>query len=214
LKKLYRDLQFQRQIDVDTVRLNIERECRRGKVLKARLKRKVRAELQDAGQGVGRGRKRKHAMLDEDVDDDEGDGNDAVAALIDDEGDGNDAAGALIDDAPEMALDAKFFGPNGAVLPARSRRYHTTMSLLAAMEASIQHLEREIADLDGQSDEILREMNETVADLSDLQYGKSSTTSAGPDKGEKDVESEVVDALNDFTSTVNYAVRESKSAVT
>ncbi|RMZ85035.1 hypothetical protein DV738_g366, partial [Chaetothyriales sp. CBS 135597] len=104
-----------------------------------------------------------------------------------------------------MALDDKFFGPNGAVLPVRSRRYHTTTSLLAAMESSINDLEREIANLDGQSDEILREMNDTVSALSELQYGKSPDT---------EVESEVIAALNEFTNTVNHAVREAKSAVT
>ncbi|RMZ91633.1 hypothetical protein DV736_g1125, partial [Chaetothyriales sp. CBS 134916] len=214
LKKFYRDLQFQRQIDVDTVRLNIERECRRGRVLKARLRKRIKAELRDGGQGVesANGRKRKHAVLgdsDEDQYEDEGNGNELV-----DTGEGAADCGepyATLTDSREMALDAKFFGPNGAVLPTRSRRYHTTMSLLAAMESSIHDLEREIADLDGQSDKILSEMHETVGELSDLLYGKSSRTGEGAENGEdRAVEAEVVDALKEFTNAVNRTVKEAQ----
>ncbi|RMZ82482.1 hypothetical protein DV737_g2021, partial [Chaetothyriales sp. CBS 132003] len=109
-------------------------------------------------------------------------------------------------DVDTRALDATFFGPNGAVLPARSRRYHTTASLLAAMESSIHDLEREIADLDQQSDKILGEMHETVGELSDLRYGKSGGEYRG-------VEAEVVDALKEFTNVVKQTAKEAKSVL-
>ena len=81
VKRLYKDLQYQRDIDIDTVRQNIQRECARSEVLKARLRREIREELgenvngsnvQIRKQADGNSKKRKRTVEnDENEEDDE-----------------------------------------------------------------------------------------------------------------------------------------------
>ena len=167
-------------------------------MLRARLREKLVRELGE--QRSGGGRKRKRGNDDDDYDDVNAD-DEAEVKLEDDSYD-------ALNDSRENAIDAKFFGANGSVLPSRSRRYHTTESLLEAMQNSIDTLGKEIEDLDGRSEAVLGEMQETVGALSDLRYGKFARVS-GVGGEETIVEEEVVDALKELT---NAALRKTKDA--
>ena len=190
LKKLYQDLHYQRKIDIDTVRLNIDRECARGGILKAKLRRKLTTEFGDRS-----GRKRKRN------DDEDGDVSDVGVKIEDGEYD-------ALNDPRERAMDEEFFGANGAVLPKTDRRYHTTASLLEVMQTSIDDLEREIRNLDEESERVLGEMQETVGGLSDLRYGKFARVSGGEQGEESAVEAEVVDALRELTHVANQKAKQ------
>ena len=59
LKRLYQDLQFQRDVDIDNVRQNIQRECARSEVVRGRLRREVREELGENVDADGHGGEKK-----------------------------------------------------------------------------------------------------------------------------------------------------------
>lgn len=80
---------------------------------------------------------------------------------------GVEAANA--DEQREMEVDLHLFGQNLTTSPDE---YHTVDSLLAAMETAGANIEREIADVDQEAAGLLKELNTTVGDLSDLRYGK------------------------------------------
>ena len=76
LKRLYQDLQFQRDVDIDNVRQNIQRECARSEVLRARLRREVREELGESATANDQGgqknaKKRKRGAENEHEEDEE-----------------------------------------------------------------------------------------------------------------------------------------------
>lgn len=50
--------------------------------------------------------------------------------------------------------------------------YHTVPSLLDSMESARATIESEIADLDNEAKQLIKELQTTVGDLSDLRYGK------------------------------------------
>jgi hypothetical protein len=235
LKRLYQDLQHQRSIDIDTVRLNIDRECARGPILKARLRERLRSELGAANGGRESesrraSRKRKRGAVEYGTRDQDGNrngsGEDIYVSESEQSISGLDKHTATahrkgktydsLIDPRENAIDEHLFGPTASVLPLRVRRYHTTTSLLEAMEESIQELEREIGELDEEGERVLGEMQETVGGLSDLRYGKfagnrvrgsGGGSAAGESEGEgkgngETVEGEVERALRDLVEVV------------
>lgn len=80
---------------------------------------------------------------------------------------GVEAANA--DEQREMEVDLHLFGQNLTTSPDD---YHSVDSLLASMETACANIEREIADVNQEATGLLKELNTTVGDLSDLRYGK------------------------------------------
>lgn len=72
------------------------------------------------------------------------------------------------DEQREIDLDLHLFdqGPGGP------EDYHTVPSLLAAMERACTDIEAEIASIDHDADQLMKELQATVGNLSDLRYGK------------------------------------------
>ncbi|KAJ5432244.1 uncharacterized protein N7458_011400 [Penicillium daleae] len=79
---------------------------------------------------------------------------------------GVEAANA--DEQREMDVDLHLFGQNSTTPDA----YHSAESLLAAMETACANIEREISGIDREAAGLLKELNTTVGNLSDLRYGK------------------------------------------
>ena len=67
-------------------------------------------------------------------------------------------------------------------------------SLLVAMETACANVEREIADVDQEAAHLLKELNTTVGDLSDLRYGKLQ----GPAGTENTLASETIQGLQNL----------------
>ena len=168
----------------------------RGGVLKAKLRRRLRREL--GAEGMGRKRKRGH----NERDDEDG------FSETDEEVKLEEGVYDALNDPREKAIDAKFFGINGAVLPPTGRRYHTTSSLLEVMQQSLEELGKEISGLDRESEKILAEMQETVGDLSDLRYGKFVRVSGGEQGEDGAIENEVFEALKEVTNVANRKSRQ------
>lgn len=249
IKRLYKDLQYQRDIDIDVVRQNIQRECARSEVVKARLRREVREELGEnvnstrSGQkksgANGNAKKRKHVAEDDDSDQDQ---------LSDSEGSEDEEESSTLTEAHptiisntskpttstttstqtepkapydplhdplESRIDHLFSGPRGLAAPITTlpshQRYHTTTSLLDAMQQSVQDLEREISDLDKQASTVLEGMKETVGEMSDLRYGKFvRVSSAGGGEGNEEeggLEEQVTEALKELKEVVGQKTR-------
>lgn len=68
----------------------------------------------------------------------------------------------------EMDVDLHLFGQNHT----DPEDYHSVGSFLAEMDAACANIEREISDVDREAEGILKELNTTVGNLSDLRYGK------------------------------------------
>ncbi|KAE8147416.1 Cnl2/NKP2 family protein-domain-containing protein [Aspergillus avenaceus] len=76
--------------------------------------------------------------------------------------------GMSVNDQREMDMDVQLFGQAST----SSKNYHSTSSLLSAMEAACAGIEHETANVDGSATTLLSELNGTVGELSDLRYGK------------------------------------------
>ncbi len=246
LKRLYKDLQHQRDIEIETVRLNIQRECSRSEVLKARLRREVRDELgentnvrgdnvQRSKQADENARKRKRGA--EGAESDPGDSEqDQISIAEDDDEESTTLTEAMprttstrsgaatsnpstshgqskasydgLSDPLETRIDTLFSGPRGLAAPTTSlpshQRYHTATSLLQSMQQSVQHFEKEIADLDAQAGMVLEGMKETVGGMSDLRYGKFARVSGVGEGTEEDggLQKLVTEALRDLMGAV------------
>ncbi|KIW72799.1 hypothetical protein PV04_00971 [Phialophora macrospora] len=197
LKRLYRDLQFQRAVIVDDVRRRIESECTRSVSLTAQLARKVRREEHlkqqyQQQQKQQRNRKRKRGPEDkrerehDDTSDD--DETDTAVPPID------------IDIQTDTALHGGIPLSNTLVHPTGPSKkhspYHDGVSLLRAMETATRDLNSEIADLEAEIAALRGVCEETVGGLSDLRYGRFGRVSGSG--GEKVVEDEVLAALEEF----------------
>ena len=188
IKRLYRDLQFQRSIDIDSVRHNIALECQRSAVLRGRLREEIREELGEKSHAVGKrqssigkgGSERKRKRDDEDEDSEASSGDD------DDDDEQQTTQPPVTQPIPqdplhsplETHLDLLFSGPRGLshstpTFPSSaSPTYHTTPTLLSAMNTALTSLTRETAEIRSKADETLREVKETVGGMSDLRYGR------------------------------------------
>lgn len=219
LKRLYRDLQLQRDLDIETVRANIERECSKGSTLQATLARLIANENDHA---VRKGRtstkKRKRSAYDidgehENVDVDASDlGSDSAIGMHVDEDE--DVLGVDTDDElqHESAVEFAFAKhalnahPSTDLMPvptsaqSASRKLHTSSSLLEAMQNANDSLLRENEGLEEMCKRQLVELEDIVGGLSDLRYGTfSGKSSDGEDKvGEL---AEAIGGLREMLST-------------
>lgn len=216
LTRLYRDLQFQRSITIDQVRINIERECStRAATLRTRLARRI--AIEDGDQSAERKeanrilemRKRKRdksAFIDHQRHSSDGEEDEQLETGHDEFTDPRE-----IDAQRTFHEHESMFHPAAHVLPfetSSKRRkgeanaaFHTQSSLLRRMEIASDSLAREIAELDRECAKLGAQMKETVEGLSDLKYGKART-SKEQEKDALDDESsayaEVMSALNTF----------------
>ncbi|EXJ85643.1 hypothetical protein A1O1_06009 [Capronia coronata CBS 617.96] len=180
LKRLYRDLEFQRDITVDGVRRRIDQEARRSGGLLTRLRRQVRREEgeRQSQSTLNSRRKRKRVTDDEDEagagaggDEDE---DDDISSI----GGNNDGDNGRL----ETQIDVHLDGPRGQTInhnnnPASTSRYksnpnHTISTLITAMATAKTDLEAEIAALETELETVRRECEEGVGALSDLRYGR------------------------------------------
>jgi centromere-localized protein 2 len=72
------------------------------------------------------------------------------------------------DEQREMDVDLHLFGQNRT----DPEDYHSVASLLAEMDAACGNIEREISNVDREAEDLLRQLNTIVGDMSDLRYGK------------------------------------------
>jgi hypothetical protein len=232
LKRLYRDLQEQRDIDVQMVALNVRRECERGVVLGARVRREVGEEMGmtdsngNAAEAQTNGdRKRKRSDEDDEEVSNEGsrsdDSADYDASEPSDPPPPHGTTKGLPEtkslrpntdpDAPINAhLDTLFTGPRGLARPLdppeATNKYHTPTSLLSAMSTAVSDLEGEIQRLETRNANLLEEMRGVVGDMSDLRYGKLPRRSGVDD--EDGAEKEVTDALKQLREGIGRKLTE------
>ncbi|KAL2399080.1 hypothetical protein ABEF93_007469 [Exophiala dermatitidis] len=197
IKRLYRDLEFQRSITTDHVRRRIDEECRRGVGPLSRLRRQVRREqeqpyslptttttstkqvhLQSSQRPSG---KRKRSISDT---------NHAPPRRLPTATPSEDADDAQIDSDPDTDTDAEIEkdkdflvdihydapgpGLGGQSFPG-SNSNHTTDTLMQAMHTAKTQLEAELAELETKLDSCRRACEERVGALSDLRYGRFTT---------------------------------------
>jgi len=193
LRRLYRDLQFQRDVVVDDVRQRIETECRNGFGLRSRLSRQIRKQQGESG--FGKGRKRKRDNRDEDEDDG---GVDMDEIRQEDDMTVDDA------DEVEIKLDTSLHGPLGNTLrtaTSQNNANHTIASLLSALSAANMDLSSEIMSLESKIEHLRRDCEERVGALSDLRYGKfAGAASAGGEQtgGGGQIEAAVIASLGEL----------------
>jgi centromere-localized protein 2 len=72
------------------------------------------------------------------------------------------------DEQREMDVDLHLFGQNRT----DPEDYHSVASLLAEMDAACGNIEREISNVDREAEDLLKQLNTIVGDMSDLRYGK------------------------------------------
>ncbi|OAP59616.1 hypothetical protein AYL99_06914 [Fonsecaea erecta] len=191
LKRLYRELQFQRDIVIDDVRRRIDDECRRSVELTARLGRQIMRE-----EGLKRGRKRKRTGVDDNENADE-----AADSDVDDEEE-------------ETHFDTALHNgqPLGNTLPTPTTKHnHSTKTLLAAMATAGDDLVAEIADLEFQIDVLRQQSQDTVGNLSDLRYGRFATAGGrmSGDRGGSNTAADTKDELlNETVDDIAGAIRE------
>lgn len=131
-----------------------------------------------------------------------------------------------INDPRTTHLDTLFTGPRGLARPLDPSshtslstrpqgRYHDTSSLLSAMQLATTHLQHEVDDLTKRNEELLKDMNVVVGDMSDLRYGKLTRTSIENTDGQAQedgsgggVEKEVSDALRQLRGVLGSKVDE------
>ncbi|RVX75821.1 hypothetical protein B0A52_00178 [Exophiala mesophila] len=216
LKRLYRDLQFQREINIDDVRRRIEAECRRSVEIQARLRRDVGREnlMQDRPGGITRKRKRNgdDGLVEDNITMTSGhltgplsnalDGPEASPRSVsrsdsDSDSDSDQDLGPEASDhkyhQQQVNLDTALHGHHGGTLrPQTWRHNHTSTSLLTALSSAEKDLEIEIAMLQEDLAGLKKDCDERVGALSDLRYGRfaNSGVSGGPG-----VETEVTDGL-------------------
>ncbi|KIW90274.1 uncharacterized protein Z519_08918 [Cladophialophora bantiana CBS 173.52] len=200
LKRLYRDLQFQRDILIDDVRRRIEDECRRSVELKARLGRQVRRE-EGLLRVTSRKKKRKHGSIGSN---DNNNNEDAEhgAATDDDDIDAEEK---------ETQFDTALHDgqPLGHTLPmATAKHNHTTTTLLAAMTTASQDLASEIADLEAQIATLRSQCGDNVGNLSDLRYGRFATAGSRSSGDKSKNSGEPVDGVEDEIVTAIQELKE------
>jgi len=198
LKRLYRDLQFQRAITVEQVRDNIDRECGpKAAGLRARLARQIAIEEGDreaeAEEELARRKRRRVSMMDRD----EADGEDAEDARIKEE-ELSDSVDEFNDPLHLAAQQTLYDHPSSLypaahvllVLPdldrdrtASASAFHTRESLLTVMKNASGSLEGEIDDLEAECAKTRATIADTVGGLSDLRYGKRQRDSEGVEYG-------------------------------
>ncbi|KAH0841241.1 hypothetical protein AYO21_06878 [Fonsecaea monophora] len=213
LKRLYRDLQFQRAIVIDEVRQRIENECHRSVALTAMLGRQIRRE--EGTKKPSRKRKRADSRLED------GDGENPPQAADDDSSD--DDAGEQ-----ETRFDTALHSGQtlgNTLLTASVKHNHTTTTLLPAMTAARRELSCEIADLKDEIETLRAQSKDVVGSLSDLRYGRFApvtgrasgdkksgtnaitTTSANTeDEMNNELEAVVVDTLKGFVDLMEGAL--------
>jgi centromere-localized protein 2 len=188
IKRLYRDLQFQRDITIDDARRRIENECYRSTALAARLGREI---------AVDEGRKRRKLEHDED----DGDEDFEMKAPDDDDEDAKDEDKAMmIDTAMHNGVPLSNTTPH-----TTSRSHHSSSSLLRAMDSASQNIQSEIDALEAEIEQLKKKCEERIWGLSDLRYGtfqgaRSSEGTANGSSGVGGVEDEVFRALRDLTA--------------
>ena len=188
LRRLYRDLQFQRDVTIDDVRRRIENECARSVALTARLSRQVRQE-----EGSSHAKKRKR---NDGVDDD---------ISVDDN----------LSEQKETTFDTAMHDgvPLSNTIPAKTSKHnHSMTSLLPVMEHALNDLSSEIEDLETAIETLRKEAEEKVGGLSDLRYGKFTSgrlsgNTTGGSAGEAGVEDEVVAALRELKARIETESR-------
>lgn len=233
LKRLYRDLQFQRNVDVNTVRENIDREVARSASLKADLARRIANEHGEnqtrpksaAGNDVN---SKKRKRLSTNLQDDEG--GEQPTQSLDNNTENRDASSNGNPDGSansvDTALDTTYYTtslhPSHPSSASRSHpltsgvsnlsglgKYHTAASLISSMNTAVSDIDSEIADLEAESDQLLDEIKEIVGSLSDLRYGRfARPTSNGDTNGRGDgvVENEIMDALGGLEEVMRKVV--------
>ena len=231
LRPLYRDLQFQRNLDLETVRANIEREVKRGAGQRNRLLRQLQQELRDSdgaalheiknnkikstkgsneptyksrnGQtkSMSPSSKRKRDAEHDDVDHESPENQ-----LIQPEGHPID-----------IALDAAFLRSTphshdqSTNLPVHSKATkHTVSSLLSTMSQAAADVEAESAEYENEARALLEEMKEVVGGLSDLRYGKFRVPGGRgvSGNGETTLEQETEKALRKFDEEFGRTIKE------
>ncbi|KAL2423504.1 hypothetical protein ABEF95_009857 [Exophiala dermatitidis] len=191
IKRLYRDLEFQRSITIDHVRRRIDEECRRSVGLVSRLRRQVRREQPYSlptttttstkqVQSSQRSGKRKRSSSDTNHPPPPGlpttaPLGDADSAHVDSDADTDTDTDIEITNDKDFLVDIHFDGPRGQSLPLQyqnSGSNHTTDTLMQAMETAKTQLESELAELEIKLDSCRRVCEERVGALSDLRYGR------------------------------------------
>jgi centromere-localized protein 2 len=181
LKRLYHDLEFQRDVVVDDVRRRIDAECARSSEMTARLSRQI---LREEGER-SKSKKRKRSEKEED---------DA----------GHDEDSSTDDEAREIGFDTAMHNnvPLGNTLPVKTmKNNHTTISLLSAMARAKEDLESEIEDLEAELDKVREECDSTVGALSDLRYGRFGGAKGSGNiatEGNRGIENEIITLLGDL----------------
>lgn len=223
LKRLYRELEFQRDIVVDDVRRRIETECRRSGGLVSRLARQIKKEEacgaggeEEEGQRWRENKKRKRTLGDTGEADREA-GQDAPDKVEDDNEDEEDDTPDL--DAPGLDADHPLLdaslngGQTGSTLPTMSsstQRAHTTETLLSALTAASGAMAAEVASLEAEIAALRAECEEKVGALSDLRYGRFATpqhhgrdSGAGANASAYGLEEEVISALGEVRARLD-----------
>jgi centromere-localized protein 2 len=202
LKRLYRDLQFQRAVIVDDVRRRIESECTRSVSLTAQLARQVRREehlkqQHKHKQERNQNRKRKRDPEDEREQDD-------TSSSDNDDDETNTTPHLDIDLDKDIQTDTALHDGiplcNTPAQPTTSL-YHNGTSLLRAMETATRDLTSEIADVEAEIAALRGACEGTVGALSDLRYGRfarPSGSGSGAGGVNNAVEDDVLAALADF----------------
>ena len=193
LRPLYRDLQFQRNLDLETVRVNIEREVQRGTAQRNRLFRQLQQELRDSDGAA------LHEINNNSVKTTRGSNKSGLIPLKGSTKSTSPSSKRKRDaehnvsmrESPEnemihpegqsidIALDAAFLlsTPHShhqyTNLPTHSKATkHTLSSLLSTMSQAAADVEAESAEYENEASAMLEEMKEIVGGLSDLRYGK------------------------------------------
>lgn len=203
LRRLYRELQFQRDITLDQVRDAIERESTlQAANLKIRLAKQI--AIEDGEVGEGKPRKRRRFDNGESGSDDDSSSSDDLfddPVLI--------AAQKTMYHHPDSSHPASRVMPMSGENLQRNLRiaprsaYHTKESLLREMAAASRSVEGEIAELEAECERLNGSITETVGGLSDLRYGKRQSA------GEEGVEmyKEVLDAIEQFRGVVRASAK-------
>jgi centromere-localized protein 2 len=206
LKRLYRDLQFQRAVIVDDVRRRIESECTRSVSLTAQLARQVRREehlKQQHKHKQQRNQNRKRKREPEDDREREQDDTSSSSSSDNDDDDETNTTPHL-DIQADIQTDTALHGgiplSNTPAQPTTSL-YHNGTSLLRAMETATGDLTAEIADVEAEIAALRAACEGTVGALSDLRYGRFARPSGSGSWGggvSNAVEDDVLAALADF----------------
>ena len=220
LRQAYRDFQFQRDIVLDQVRQNIEREYTiQAPILRTRLIRRIAAEEGDEETTGSKSRKRRRDAAEVDQDGKLEGQSDAEMEVKDEDLSSSDDEytnplhltvqrtmyeheSNLHPAARSVAIDGDG-GGHDEVAKKRIKlvsgsRYHTKQSLQRAMQNASKSLIEEIKDLETECARLTDELKETVGNLSDLRYGRRQSA----ENGSGDDFADVVEAIARFRNVV------------